>query len=86
MRSKVKKVLGYAWASPVTFFGLAYAGAFWAAGWYKWHGVRGDGLVWVLKMESAPKWLVNLWKSWAGHAIGNVVVLDRKSTRLNSSH
>jgi len=73
--SKFLKFLGYAWASPVTFFGLVYVLLFWALGWYKWFGVRGDGLVWQVKQEKSPKWLQKYWKSWAGHAVGNVVVL-----------
>lgn len=75
MWDKFKKCLGYAWAAPVTFFGLLYAASFWKLGWYKWHGVVGDGLVWVLDIDEAPSWLVGLWRDWAGHAIGNVVVL-----------
>lgn len=78
MWNKLKKLAGYAWASPVTFFGLFYAASFRALGWYRWHGVEGDGLVFMLDMQKAPRWLVNLWKGWAGHAIGNVVVLSNQ--------
>lgn len=71
---KVKKFLGYAWAAPVTFFGVSYAGLFHLAGWYKWVGVREDALTW--RVGAAPLWLKDLWKNWSGHAVGNVVVLN----------
>ena len=75
MWEKIKKILGYTWASPVTAVGLAYAGTCQLAGWYKWRGVRQDGLVWQVT-DSSPNWLLYLWKTWAGHAVGNVVVLN----------
>lgn len=75
MWSRLKKYLGYAWTSPVSLVGLTYAGLFHLVGWYKWHGVREDGLVWLVG-ESSPDWLKKAWKSWSGHAIGNVVVLN----------
>lgn len=75
MWDKVKKVAGYIWSSPVTAVGLVYSGLFHAAGWYEWFGVREDGLVWRVG-SGAPSWLRNLWKSWSGHAVGNVVVLN----------
>ena len=75
MWEKVKKILGYAWASPVTLVGLVYALPFAVAGWYKWHGRIDDGLVWRVG-PSAPAWLKKLWMKWSGHAIGNVVVLN----------
>ena len=74
--SQLLKALGCLWAAPVTFFGAAYSLSFWAAGWYEWHGIEGSGLVWTLNYTKAPRWLVNLWRGWAGHAIGNVVVLS----------
>ena len=76
---KFKKYLGYAWASPVTLFGL-YAVAFKKFGWYKFLGVRGDALVYIVDTDRAPDWLLRLWKNWAGHAVGNVVVLFRDPT------
>lgn len=75
MWEKVKKILGYVWASPVTLVGLVYALPFAVAGWYKWHGRIDDGLVWRVG-PSAPVWLKKLWMKWSGHAIGNVVVLN----------
>lgn len=74
--NKAKKILGYVWASPITAAGLAYSCVFWCLGWYKWAGIHGDGMVWQTKKEM-PSWLVRLWKNWAGHAVGNVVVLNR---------
>lgn len=75
MSISVKKLLGYVWASPVTVAGLLYAGVFHALGWYQWHGRVEDGLVWRTSSKS-PEWLSKLWKNWAGHAIGNIVVLN----------
>ena len=71
----LKKILGYLWASPVTAVGLLYTATFWALGWHKWEGVKGDALVWRVDQEKAPKWLLKRWMNWGGHAIGNVVVL-----------
>lgn len=75
MWDKIKKTLGYIWAGPVTLPGLIYASTFQLVGWYKWAGVKEDGLVWRV-MPTAPAWLAKLWKTWSGHAIGNVVVLN----------
>lgn len=75
MWSKLKKCLGYAWASPVTAVGLLYASACHAIGWYRWVGVKEDALVWQVTNKS-PMWLLKLWSAWAGHAIGNVVVMN----------
>lgn len=72
---KIKKILGYVWASPVTLLGLLYASLFWALGWYNWGGVEEDGLVWEVDNSSIPNWLKAYWRNWGGHAIGNVVVL-----------
>lgn len=73
--SKLLRILGYVWSAPVTVFGLIYALLFNVFGWHKFHGVEGDALVWLVNAEKAPVWLMNLWKNWGGHAIGNVVVL-----------
>lgn len=75
MLSNLKKLLGYAWASPITIFGLAYAGLFQLLNWYKWYGVSDDALVWVLDLNSCPTFLLRLWRGWYGHTVGNVVVL-----------
>lgn len=72
---KIRKILGYVWASPVSVFGLTYACIFTSLGWYKWNGVNGDALVWTLDYEASPDWLKRLWHAWEGHAIGNAVVL-----------
>lgn len=73
--SKLSTILGYVWASPITLLGFSYASLFKLAGWYSWHGKEGDALVWLVKQEKSPDWLLSLWKGWGGHAIGNVVVL-----------
>lgn len=65
----------YVWAAPVTLIGLIYVILFKALGWYTFEGRHGDGLVWQLNPQKAPTFLMKYWKNWAGHAIGNVVVL-----------
>lgn len=75
MSISIKKILGYAWASPLTVAGAAYAASFKALGWYQWYGKVDDGLVWTVSPK-APGWLKKLWTKWLGHAIGNIVVLN----------
>jgi len=70
----VKRCLGYAWSSPVTLIGVVYTSVFQALGWYRWHGVRDAAAVWIVEDDS-PSWLLSLWKRWAGHTVGNIVVL-----------
>lgn len=77
MLEKLKNAAGCLWASPVTLAGLSYAGLFGALKWYKWHGVEGSALVWIVDTERAPQWLKSAWQKWAGHAVGNVIVLTR---------
>lgn len=77
MWDKVKTALGILWASPVTLPGLAYSGLFQALGWHRWHGVSDDAMVWSVDPDKAPAWLMRLWAGWAGHTIGNVVVMIR---------
>ena len=78
MWDKIKKYMGYVWASPLTLLGAAYAGLFTAFGWYKWARVDGDSLVWKASLNDCPLILRGYWTSWAGHAIGNVVVMNDK--------
>jgi len=73
--SKLSKLLGYAWAAPVSLLGISYASIFRLFGWYSWHGVEGDALVWLVNQDRAPAWLMKAWKEWGGHAVGNAVVL-----------
>lgn len=82
--SAIGKFLGYVWASPVTFVGLTYASLFAALGWYKWLGVRGDALVYIVNREKSPSWLKRAWYNWAGQAIGNVVVLISEPTEKDT--
>lgn len=73
--SNFKKILGFIWASPVTFTGLIYVLLFTLFGWYKHIPTKGPALVWLVQTEKAPKWLMNRWSRWGGHAVGNVVVV-----------
>lgn len=70
-----KRVLGFIWSAPVTVVGLLYVCLFTLLGWYKHHGIEGDAIVWIVKQDVAPTWLLSVWKRWAGQTIGNVVVL-----------
>ena len=76
MWDKVKKFLGYVWASPVTVVGLAYVGIFNALGWYNYYDKTEDALIWKTNSSKMPQWLGKLWKPWAGHTVGNVVVMN----------
>ena len=69
------KALGYAWSFPVTFVGIVYALVMCMMGWYRWHGVEGDALVWVVDTARSPTWLMKAWDRWSGHTIGQVVVM-----------
>lgn len=73
--SKLLRVLGYVWASPITVLGLAYVVFCSVMGWYRHVGVRKDALVWLVLTDKAPVWLNKRWAGWAGHTVGNVVVL-----------
>ena len=76
MLDKVKKYLGYAWASPLTLLGIVYTSTFRALKWYKWHGVEGDAMVWVTSFKDSPALMKRMWMGWGGHAIGNVIVMN----------
>lgn len=78
MWNKVKKYLGYAWASPLTLLGVTYAGFFSAFGWYRWVRIEGDSLVWTTVFDKCPLAICSFWQAWAGHAIGNVIVMNEK--------
>lgn len=69
------RILGYIWASPITLLGLIYVTLFTLFGWYSFHSKIGVALIWTVQ-ENRPNWLEKLWNDWAGHAIGNVVVLN----------
>lgn len=78
---KLKNVLGYAWATPLSLVGLLYVLTFSRIGWYKWHGVVDDALVWVTNESESPAWLSKAWSRWAGQTIGNVVVIGEMYTK-----
>jgi len=71
--SKVLRIIGIAWAAPVTVFGLLYVLLFSLFGWYKFLGSRGDALVWTI--DKPPSFLDKMWTRWAGQTIGNVIVM-----------
>lgn len=77
MIETLKKLLGYAWAAPLTLPGLLYVTLFSAFGWYKWDSVRGDALVWRVQSVNMPSWLHRfLWKKWKGQTYGQVIVMS----------
>ena len=78
--SKVQRILGQIWASPVTFVGLLYAGAFRALGWYKFKGAEQNALVFRTG-TGMPGWLERAWAPWDGHAVGSVVVMNCDPTK-----
>lgn len=78
MWDKLKKYMGYAWASPLTMLGVVYVSLFTAFGWYKWVRIDEDSLVWKTSAENCPSVVRSYWNSWAGHAIGNVIVMNEK--------
>ena len=47
--------------------------------------MHGAGLVYIVNQEKSPTWLKKLWKPWAGHAIGNVVVLNGDLPKMNAT-
>jgi hypothetical protein len=73
--NKIKKYLGYAWASPLTLFGLTYVGIYSAMGWYRWHGMEVAALVWIVNNDKIPGWLARYWMKLNGQTSGQVVVL-----------
>lgn len=82
------KLLGFAWASPLTLCGLVYVLVFQLMGWYKWHGVRGDALVWITNPSAMPGWLYRRWNGLTfdlgGVCVGNVIVMDVADFAIDS--
>jgi hypothetical protein len=81
--NKLQRVLGWAWASPLTLCGLFYVVPLSVLGWYSPLGVRGDAMVWSLD-AGAPAWLLRTWRHRSGHAVGNVVVLHPQHASLDT--
>jgi hypothetical protein len=75
MMSKVKNILGWLWASPVTFFGIMYASLMMIFRYYRWVGKFDNSLVWYCEYDRLPMIFKKMWKKWSGHAIGNVIVM-----------
>jgi hypothetical protein len=70
-----RKYFGFLLAAPITLVGLLYVAVFYKLGWYRWHGIRNNALIWVVS-DTAPAWLLKIWRPWAGHTVGNVVVMQ----------
>jgi len=73
--SNVKRIVGFIWASPLTALAFCYVLLFQLMSYYTYQGVHGDAIVWRVNIDNSPNWLNSLWKSWGGHAFGNIVVL-----------
>lgn len=78
----VLRILGHTWCAPLTIFGLIYALVFTTLGWYSWDSRQGSAL--VFNTSKMPQWLEKLWRGWAGHTVGHVVVLSVVETRARS--
>lgn len=75
MRGKVDLIVGMLWASPITAVCfIFYVLPFWVLGWYRYVGFYETAWVWKLQ-ETAPSFVHKLWSGWAGHALGNLVVM-----------
>lgn len=75
---KVKTVLGVIWSSPITILcGIFYVLPFLALGWYKSEGIIKEAFVCTVNEEKSPKFVQNYWKRWAGHAMGNLIVMRK---------
>ena len=76
---KLMKILGYVWVSPLTLIGLLHVCVLSSLGYYKWLGIKGDALVWIVtfagKSKHMPSFLTKAWERRVGHTIGQVVVL-----------
>lgn len=76
--SKVKTVLGVIWSSPITILcGIFYVLPFLALGWYKSEGIIKEAFVCTVNESKSPKFVQNYWKRWAGHAMGNLIVMRK---------
>lgn len=70
---KIERSLGYVWASPLTLIAFLYTIPALLLGWYRWHGVRDDGLVFICK-KTSPRWFRTLHRHRA-NSFGQVIVL-----------
>ncbi len=74
--TKALRFLMFAWASPVTLFGILFASFFDViVGWFTYVGSRGDALVWRIDEKRAPKWVIGLFGWHNALVAGNVIVL-----------
>jgi hypothetical protein len=77
MLNKILLFLGFVWTFPVTLLGLLFHfGPFSLFGWYEFISIEDFRLVFYTT-DKMPTWLANLWKHWAGHAFGALVVLNK---------
>jgi hypothetical protein len=70
------RALGWLWSLPLTLCGFLYVTLFTFLGWYKSLGRHGDALVWEINKDRMPALLAAAWRHWAGHTVGNIVVLN----------
>jgi hypothetical protein len=83
--NKFKFLLGLIWSSPITLACfLFYVLPCWLFGWYSYKGFHDIAFVWTLNKNKSPNFLLNLWKKWAGHALGNLIVLSNEDDFLNT--
>ena len=84
--NKAKLFAGMAFASPITVVCfLFYILPCITMKWYKSLGWMDYAWVFVVNEEKSPKFINNYWKKWAGHAMGNLVVMKKYDPVLNQT-
>lgn len=68
------RLLGFAWAAPITLIGFLYVTLLSLVGWYRRAGTFGDALVWVVDTSRCPGWVYRRIHA-CGQTFGNVVVM-----------
>ncbi len=70
-----KKIPGYIWALPLTLLAFIYVGLMVLTRQYKWQGIYGDAFVFKTRQTKMISLMKKIWRGWAGHAFGQVVVV-----------
>jgi len=88
--SKLLFLIGFIWALPITLLAfIFYVGPLWALGKYKQTGWNEVAFIWRIEVNDNTwfdRILARLWRGWAGHALGNIVVLKSTATEKTVVH